>query len=233
MSDVVIRPALQAERGLEALQWRASLANPGDRDSLLANPDAIALPVEQIADGHVFVAEREGVIVGFAAVLRGRTGMPSSMRCSSSRASGNEAWGDCWSTIAPIRARARFAHPARRRQPARGRLLCRVRLPHDRDGRDPIRHRSRDAARALTPRLSTSVAAFGRDRTAFKRLHLVRAGDQRNTPACAPLGAFLNFVAGWCILVAMRQVSRPDAPQPSKVSAHVSGEAGEARRTLT
>ena len=70
MSDVVIRPALPAERSrLEALQWRASLANPGDRDSLLANPDAISVPVEQIADGHVFVAERDGVIAGFAAVL--------------------------------------------------------------------------------------------------------------------------------------------------------------------
>ena len=70
MSDIVIRPALQGERSsLEALQWRASLANPGDRDSLLANPDAIALPDEQIADGHVLVAQLDGVIVGFAAVL--------------------------------------------------------------------------------------------------------------------------------------------------------------------
>src|SRR6478609_125224 len=70
MSAVAIRPALQAERStLEALQWRASLANRGDRDALLANPDAIALPVEQIADGHVFVAGRDGAIVGFAAVL--------------------------------------------------------------------------------------------------------------------------------------------------------------------
>jgi GNAT superfamily N-acetyltransferase len=70
MSNVVIRSAAHAERSsLEALQWRASLANPGDRESLLANPDAIALPDEQIADGHVFVAERDGVIVGFAAVL--------------------------------------------------------------------------------------------------------------------------------------------------------------------
>ena len=70
MSDVVIRPALQAERSsLEALQWRASLANSGDRDSLLANPDAITLPVEHIADGHVFVAQHEGVLAGFAAVL--------------------------------------------------------------------------------------------------------------------------------------------------------------------
>jgi len=67
---VVIRPALHAERAsLEALQWRASLANSGDRDALLANPDAIALPIEQIAAGCVFVAERDGVIVGFAAVV--------------------------------------------------------------------------------------------------------------------------------------------------------------------
>jgi GNAT superfamily N-acetyltransferase len=70
MSDVIIRPALEGERStLEALQWRASLSNPGDRDALLANPDAIALPLEQIAEGHVFVAERDGVVVGFAAVL--------------------------------------------------------------------------------------------------------------------------------------------------------------------
>jgi len=70
MPDIVIRTALPAERSsLEALQWRASLANPGDRDSLLANPDAIVLPSEQIAGGDVFVAQQEDVIVGFAAVL--------------------------------------------------------------------------------------------------------------------------------------------------------------------
>ena len=71
MSDlVVVRQARQAERlDLEALQWRASLANPGDRDSLLANPDAIVLPSEQIADGDVFVAQQEDAILGFAAVL--------------------------------------------------------------------------------------------------------------------------------------------------------------------
>jgi len=70
MSGIVIRPALPAERaGLEALQWRASLANTGDRESLLANPDAIVLPPGQIDDGHVLVAQRDGIIVGFAAVL--------------------------------------------------------------------------------------------------------------------------------------------------------------------
>src|SRR3954466_14482085 len=35
---------------------------------------------------------------------------PSSMRCLSSRDSGNEAWGDCWSNTAPMsRARERRA----------------------------------------------------------------------------------------------------------------------------
>lgn len=67
---VVIRPARPAERAsLEALQRRASLANRGDRDAILANPDAIALPIDQIATGCVFVAERDGVVAGFAAVV--------------------------------------------------------------------------------------------------------------------------------------------------------------------
>ena len=66
----MIRSAVRDERStLEALQWRASLANPGDRDSLLAHANAIALAVQQIADGHVFVAELGCAIVGVAAVL--------------------------------------------------------------------------------------------------------------------------------------------------------------------
>ena len=64
-----IRPArIDEQKMLELLQQRASLRNPGDRDALLANPDAIALPIEQIVAGCVFVAEREGTVVGFAAV---------------------------------------------------------------------------------------------------------------------------------------------------------------------
>ncbi|HET7698097.1 MAG TPA: GNAT family N-acetyltransferase [Vicinamibacterales bacterium] len=75
IADLVIRPARADERAqLEALQWRASLANPGDRPALLMHPDAIALPPEQIADGHVFVAERLGEVLGFAAVLPRRDG---------------------------------------------------------------------------------------------------------------------------------------------------------------
>jgi GNAT superfamily N-acetyltransferase len=68
--DVSIRLARRDERmTLESLQRRASLSNPGDRDVLLAHPDAIELPVEQITSGCVFVAEREGVVAGFAAVV--------------------------------------------------------------------------------------------------------------------------------------------------------------------
>ena len=69
-NEVIVRPALVSEqKQLEALQWRASLNNPGDRDALLANPDAIELPLEQIRDGGVFVAEVAGSVVGFAAIL--------------------------------------------------------------------------------------------------------------------------------------------------------------------
>jgi GNAT superfamily N-acetyltransferase len=68
---VSIRPARTDEQKmLESLQRRASLSNPGDRDALLANPDAIAVPLEQLAEGCVFVAERAGAVVGFAAVIK-------------------------------------------------------------------------------------------------------------------------------------------------------------------
>jgi GNAT superfamily N-acetyltransferase len=70
MGGVQIRAAIVAERkDLEALQLRASLNNAGDRDALLAIPNAIYLPLEQILEGCVFVAEVDGAIAGFAAVL--------------------------------------------------------------------------------------------------------------------------------------------------------------------
>ena len=70
MRDVLIRPAVLSERqALAALQRRASLNNPGDREALLANPDAIDVPPAQIAAGHVFIAERDGTLAGFSAVL--------------------------------------------------------------------------------------------------------------------------------------------------------------------
>jgi ribosomal protein S18 acetylase RimI-like enzyme len=69
MKDLLIRRAVTSEqKELEDLQLRASLTNAGDRDALLAHPDAIELPLAQIAAGGVFVAEWNGTIVGFAAV---------------------------------------------------------------------------------------------------------------------------------------------------------------------
>ena len=69
-ADFCIRPAQPGEQmTLESLQRRASLSNPGDREAILAHPDAIAVPIDQIAQGCVFVAERDGVDVGFAAVV--------------------------------------------------------------------------------------------------------------------------------------------------------------------
>ena len=69
MRGFYIRVALPSEKlNLEQLQMRASLANEGDRDALLAHPDAIQLPVEQVAGDRVFVSEYEGAIVGFAAI---------------------------------------------------------------------------------------------------------------------------------------------------------------------
>jgi len=68
----VIRVAQPEEReDLEELQRRASLANENDRPHLEAHPDAIHLPPAQIANGQVFVAELDGRVAGFAAVVGG------------------------------------------------------------------------------------------------------------------------------------------------------------------
>ena len=67
--NIIIRIAARAEqKALEALQLRASLTNDGDREALLANPDAIKIPLEQIAAGRVFASELSGVTVGFSAI---------------------------------------------------------------------------------------------------------------------------------------------------------------------
>ncbi len=69
-APVVIRLAEECEReALEAIQRRASLSNPGDRDALLAHPDAIDLPAGFISAGRVFVAQRGKRNLGFAVVL--------------------------------------------------------------------------------------------------------------------------------------------------------------------
>ena len=67
-----IRLARADEReGLEGLQRRASMALEEYRAHLEAHPDAVQLPAEQIANGQVFVAEEEGQVAGFAALVDG------------------------------------------------------------------------------------------------------------------------------------------------------------------
>jgi len=56
---------------LEALQWRASFELREYRDQLMEHPDAVHLPPSQIANGQVIVAEVDGQIAGFAAVVGG------------------------------------------------------------------------------------------------------------------------------------------------------------------
>jgi N-acetylglutamate synthase-like GNAT family acetyltransferase len=65
-----VRTARLSEKDLlEELQRRASLMWEEYREALLAHPDAIEVPVEQLNANQVFVAEREGKIVGFGAVV--------------------------------------------------------------------------------------------------------------------------------------------------------------------
>src|SRR5215212_8894407 len=67
---VTIRSAQVSERdALEMLQRRSSMHEPMYRAQLAAQPDAIELPVEQVAAGLARVAEHNGVIVGFAVLL--------------------------------------------------------------------------------------------------------------------------------------------------------------------
>jgi GNAT superfamily N-acetyltransferase len=69
---LTIRLARPEERlDLEALQRRASFALPEYREQLEAHPEVMELPAEQNAEGRVLVAELDGRIAGFAAVIAG------------------------------------------------------------------------------------------------------------------------------------------------------------------
>lgn len=74
-AELVLRAAVMEEHAaLEALQLRASLANPGDRAALEAHPEAATLPSEQITLGDVMVATMGPLPLGFAALARRRDG---------------------------------------------------------------------------------------------------------------------------------------------------------------
>jgi GNAT superfamily N-acetyltransferase len=68
--SITIRYGLPRERAeLEDLQRRASLKWEDYRADLLANPDAIQLPLSQLQENQVRVAERGGHSVGFSVVI--------------------------------------------------------------------------------------------------------------------------------------------------------------------
>ncbi len=69
MAELVRQARLHEREALEDLQLQASLMGMEDRAALLANPNAIDLPTDQIADGNVYVCEVDGEIVGFGVVL--------------------------------------------------------------------------------------------------------------------------------------------------------------------
>ena len=67
---VWIRLARPNERlDLEELQHRSSRALPAYREQLVANPEAIDLPLSQVERGEVSVAESVDGIAGFAVVV--------------------------------------------------------------------------------------------------------------------------------------------------------------------
>jgi GNAT superfamily N-acetyltransferase len=74
-APVLIRDGGAAEqRLLTELQRRASLHWEAYREELLAHPHAVDLPVEQIEDGLVRVAELGADVVGFSVLLRSAHG---------------------------------------------------------------------------------------------------------------------------------------------------------------
>jgi GNAT superfamily N-acetyltransferase len=71
VTPINVRSALAGDRpALRRIFRRASLSNAGDRDVLLAHPDALEWPDSGVADGRIRVAiTADGTVVGFIAGL--------------------------------------------------------------------------------------------------------------------------------------------------------------------
>ena len=70
MAELLIRPAVPADADvLSDLFRRSSLANEGDREDLLAHPEALELSGLALEEGRTRVAVAGGRIVGFATLL--------------------------------------------------------------------------------------------------------------------------------------------------------------------
>lgn len=67
---LTLRPVRPDERAaLEDLQRRSSLSQDAYREALLAQPEAIELPLEHVSGGNCVLAEANGGVAGFAVVL--------------------------------------------------------------------------------------------------------------------------------------------------------------------
>lgn len=77
MSEIVIRDARTDDHTAMARIYRdASLSNPGDRDVLLAHPEALQLSDDVIRGGRARVATlADGTIVGFASTRPSEIGV--------------------------------------------------------------------------------------------------------------------------------------------------------------
>jgi GNAT superfamily N-acetyltransferase len=69
-SRYTIRPArVDDQPALLAIVWKTVLANERDRETLLAHPEAVQVPIEQLTPATACVADADGILAGFAIVL--------------------------------------------------------------------------------------------------------------------------------------------------------------------
>ncbi|HEV2518670.1 MAG TPA: GNAT family N-acetyltransferase [Devosia sp.] len=69
-SGYTIRPARADDQpALVAIVWKTVMASERDRDTLLAHPEAVQVPVEQLTPATACVADAAGTTAGFAVVL--------------------------------------------------------------------------------------------------------------------------------------------------------------------
>jgi GNAT superfamily N-acetyltransferase len=69
-SGYTIRPARADDQpALIAIVWKTVMASERDRDTLLAHPEAVQVPVEQLTPTTACVADAAGTTAGFAVVL--------------------------------------------------------------------------------------------------------------------------------------------------------------------
>jgi GNAT superfamily N-acetyltransferase len=69
-SGYTIRPAKADDHpALVAIVWKTVMASERDRDTLLAHPEAVQVPLEQLTARTACVADAAGTTAGFAVVL--------------------------------------------------------------------------------------------------------------------------------------------------------------------